>query len=309
MKEKAVAIFDAFFLTRPILLIPVISFCALGYMENNTEQFFTFSISTPFVFNTIFVSLMLMAVHIINRLTDKDADEINSGPSVIPLKPSTIIYSKFIVVLLIAISLGFSVSVSGSVNTIFVVAALVIGLFYSLKPFYLTGKPFADFFCNALGYGVVCVLIGITSAENYSVNLNNIASYFLLMSAGSIASTTPDALGDAKSGKITTAVFLGEGRALILGISFLIVALASGIYEGNLVVIVTSVCSIAAFLYAIIKPSKAAYSLSYQIGGGVLIAMIHIKMPTLFVASGVLFLATFLYYRIRFSKTYPAVGK
>ncbi len=301
-------IIDIVFLSRPVLLIPVFVFITLGYLDNGRLSI-RLSLHSKLLYHFIFYTFIMFSVHLTNNINDAEADRENSGPgridfSAIPLK------SLYITAILFAF-VGLTGAVfSGDLWIVVIYAStLLLGFLYNFRPFYFTGRPFLDFLSNATEYGILCYLLGKRLSLNPNPDIISLLAYFAVMVAGAIASTTPDVRGDKKSGKMTTAVYLGVKKALVLGVVFLVLALLFGIARPNPVVVISSGLSIAVFLYAILfNQKKSILACTYQVGGGVLILLTHIFYPVLFVITLFLLGITMVYFKLRYNAIYPRIG-
>ncbi len=314
-----IKLIDIFFLSRPILLPTVYLFMVLGFLldKDLSTLHFYFDINKDFLLNIIGFSFVMLSIFLSNRINDYEVDKVNRGPGFIEIK--NIKLAK--VVEFFYIIVGFTI-ISFSNNFIYYAIlyfiALIIGYLYNNKPFYFTGRPFLDFLSNALGYGVVSVILGYVSST-YTFKFNmifqqdiflNIVAYFFLMGAGSIGSTLPDIKGDLKNGKITTPIFIGIKKSLILSIIFLIISLILGVKTKNLIVILSSISSIFSYMLPFIfKYKEFSLYYTYQIGGGVLMLITSIFFPYLLITYLFFYIITLIYYKLRHNTIYPKLGK
>ena len=301
-------IIDIIFLSRPVLLIPVFVFITLGYLDNGPFSI-RFSLDSKLLYHLIFYSFIMFSVHLTNNINDAEADRENSGPgridfSKIPLK------WLYVTAILFAFVGLTGALLSGDIWIIIIYAStLVLGFLYNFKPFYFTGRPFLDFLSNGVEYGILCYLLGKRLSMDPNPNFKSLFAYFTVMAAGSIASTATDVRGDKKGGKITTAVFLGVKKALILGTSFLVMALVFGIARSNPVVVISSGLSVFVFLGVIVLDRDEKFLVyTYQIGGGLLILLTHIYYPILFGLTLFLIGITMVYFKLRHHTIYPRIG-
>jgi 4-hydroxybenzoate polyprenyltransferase len=301
-------IIDIIFLSRPVLLIPVFVFIILGYLDNGPFSI-RFSLDSKLLYNLIFYSFIMFSVHLTNNINDAEADLENRGPGYIDFSKIPLKWLYIITILFALVGLTGAVF-SGDLWIVAIYAStLVLGFLYNFKPFYFTGRPFLDFLSNAVEYGILCYLLGKRLGMNPNPNFTSLFAYFAVMAAGSIASTITDVHGDKKGGKITTAVFLGVKKSLILGIGFLVMALSFGIARSNPVVIISSSLSVLVFLCVIILDRDEKFlAYTYQIGGGLLILLTHIYYPVLFGFTLFLIGVTMVYFKLRHDTIYPRIG-
>ena len=104
-------------------------------------------------------------------------------------------------------------------------------------------------------------------------------------------------------------MFLGVKKALILGTSFLVMALVFGIARSNPVVVISSGLSVFVFLGVIVLDRDEKFLVyTYQIGGGLLILLTHIYYPILFGLTLFLIGITMVYFKLRHHTIYPRIG-
>lgn len=160
MKAKLLILIDLFFVTRPLLLVPVWGFAVFGYW-----RFKGFTLTDlPRVWSLIqyqellwvaVFSLSVAVVYVLNQVADIDVDRENSGK---PLIASGVVSLKSAIavsVLLSTVSIFLPLMFSRPVISVLSVLTIIIGTVYSFKPFYFSGRPFFDFLSNATGYGVM----------------------------------------------------------------------------------------------------------------------------------------------------------
>lgn len=299
---------DIFFLSRPVLLIPVYIFIVLGYLDG--EPFSVhFLLDLKLLHHLFFYAFIMFPIHLTNNVNDIKADRENRGPGFINCSGISLRWLYTASLIFVCIGLAGAVMSDDRWIVLIYLCTLVLGFLYNFRPFYFTGRPFLDFLSNAIEYGVLCYLLGKRLVLNPDINYTNLFSYFFLMSAGAVASTIPDVKGDQKGGKKTTSVYLGVEKALILGIVFLLAALFFGIVGANFIVVVSAGSSIVVFIYAIwFDRNKKNLVFTYQIGGGVLILLVHISYPFLFIVSLFLIGITLIYFKHRKNVIYPRMG-
>lgn len=229
-------------MTRPILFVPVWAFALLGYYRFSWHQSQVYPIwqySESFLIILVKImtfTLSVGAVNIFNQIADVEADEANDGFSVFQKSDLGIWVTIISAVIISLVSILIPFIFKWDNIYMFSIAAIVIGILYSFKPTYFTGKPIMDFVSNAVGFGVVAFVVGWTLAGGSTdLFIQSSMPYTFLMCAGSISSTLPDIKGDKVGGKLTTAVWLGENKSHLLATIFIVSALSvSIIFEDNL---------------------------------------------------------------------------
>ena len=306
---------DLIFLTRPLLLIPVWGFAAFGYFcgnNGNIRQIIPFWTSTPLsVYLMILLfSISVGAVYILNQLADIEVDKKNGG---LPLLASGIVSLRSGKIAAVTVSiLSILLPLLFSEITICFLAfiSIITGILYSFKPSFFSGRPFFDFLTNAFGYGMVAFGAGWHLSGHTIVSLKFMSAclpYFLLMCAGSISSTIPDFDGDKDCGKITTAVLLGKKKAHLLATLLLLTGLCVSIINRDLVAFICAIAPLPLYILYIISPKPAFMESTYKIGGGICVMAAMFSMPLFFFAALIVFLSTWLYFRIRHGVYYPSL--
>lgn len=302
-------------LTRPVVLIPVWGFCALGFwrasslgLPSITDLWRTTNLLV-YVKITLF-SFSVGAVYILNQIADREVDKLNGGlpllaQGIVSLK-SAVYATSICVLLATAPALVFHWSFLFEAA----VATILLGLLYSFKPLQFSGRPIADFVTNALGYGVVAFgagwIIGGNSLYSQSFTKNAL-TYVLIMAAGSISSTLPDYKGDRQEGKNTTAVVFGRYRANLLALLFLVVAGVWSVVMHDTIALLSVCAALPFYVGYLFRQTSFFMEATYKIGGGVCMLFALIALPLFVVLSGAVFIFTLLYYRFRHNVSYPSL--
>ena len=305
---------DAFFLCRPVLLVPVWVFCIFGYFSGTVIKS-GFSVSAIWlapisVYAWIFVfSLSVGAVYVLNQINDKKVDALNAGFALL-IKgkiPLWIAWLTTIILSCLSIILPM-IYIPGLV--LWSCCSLVLGIVYCIRLLYFTGRPILDFTTNAIGYGVVSFGVG-WCLSGQTVDLHFIKScvpYFFMMCAGSISSTLPDFKGDKQAGKNTTAAVLGLMNAHYLSMVFLVMASVEAYSLRDWVALT---CVLGSFpfytFFALRKESKIAIETTYKGGYVVCMVVSCIIFPTIAFATLLIFALTVWYFRKRHNILYPSL--
>jgi 4-hydroxybenzoate polyprenyltransferase len=309
-------IFDLLFLTRPLLLIPVWGFSAFGYKcglhhlgKPGTLLSFTVPIS---VYSGIFVfSLSVASVYILNQIADIEVDKKNGG---LPLLASGVVTIKSAWITAIVL-FGLSVVIPLMTGTMSLAllstATILIGILYSFKPTFFSGRPVLDFISNALGYGVIAFGTGWYLSGNTFTNLfpfiKASAPYVLLMCAGSISSTLPDRSGDLEVGKNTTAVVFGNKTANVLATIILLLSLICSLIEHDAIALLCTIIPLPLYVAYILKPGQFFMESTYKVGGGLTMVCASLILPAILIIGTIVFISTRLYFRLRHRVHYPSL--
>lgn len=314
MKNSFLRFLDLLFLMRPVLLVPVWGFSLFGYyrarcfdIRQIQSLWNSTSISTCLIL--CFFSISVGTVYILNQIADIEVDKKNGG---LPLIASGIVSRNqalnfSIVIFLLSL---LPILLLNRAVAFLSVLTLIIGLLYSFKPFYFSGKPFLDFTSNAVGYGIIAFGAGWVCGGK-SLTDNNFLffalPYFLLMCAGSISSTLPDHDGDASVGKNTTAVLLGIKNAHLLATLLLLSAVILAIKQHDIFTLICTTVPMPFYWAYLIKPSVTLMEATYKVGGAIIMICAGLIFPWMIAAGIIVFFLTRLYFRIRHGVLYPSL--
>jgi len=137
--------------------------------------------------------------------------------------------------------------------------------------------------------------------------IQNALPYFLLMCAGSISSTLPDYKGDIEDNKVTTAVALGIIPAHSLAMVLLITAFIAGFIQNDIIAVICAVASLPAYILFYVFKNDLLMEATYKIGGVLCMLAAFIALPLFIPIAFIVFLATWLYFRIRHGIAYPSL--
>ena len=318
---------DLFFVGRPMLLIPVWAYFIFGYIRglefapNNkySLEFVIPVVQYPFriiygldlksVLSLTAFSVLMMGVHILNQIADIETDKKNAG---FPLLARGVIRKRTVMIetaVFFAASI-ITAAIIGKGFLILFVCAILLGYVYSMPPLRWSGRPILDFLSNAVGYGFITFFLGWMSSGNQNLEKMFICSlpYFLLMTAGSIASTIPDMPGDEAEGKKTTSVWLGIRISAALGITELVCAGIIGWFLNDMTAVVVAAFALTAFLRLFFRPVLQNAYPAYQLGGGLLVLVALLIFPPLLGVSLLFFIATKAYFYFVHNVNYPKLG-
>lgn len=301
-------------MTRPILFVPVWAFSLLGFykfnwIQSNSFPFLNCSENFLNILGKIMVfTLSVGAVNIFNQIADVETDEANDGFSVFQKTGLSVRNASFSAIFFVIVSIFIPLFFKWDNIYLFSLSALIIGLIYSFKPTYFTGRPFLDFISNALGFGVIAFAVGWKLAGgNSEFFIISCLPYVLLMCGGSISSTLPDIKGDKVGGKNTTAVFLGEFNAHLLATVFILSAAVFSWFIKDYASLIAAGGSIPFYLIFIFNRADIFREATYKIGGVMLMLVVAFMYPLFIPFSIILFAGTIVYFRLRFHVAYPSL--
>ncbi len=299
------------FLTRPVVLIPVWGFSLFGFrLGAGDVHLFQWLHRGSFLMMLIF-SLSVAAIYLLNQIEDFDVDAENGG---FPLMVKSGISKKSVMIFTIiigALSIIIPLLLMHKKIALLSALSLAIGILYSCKPTYFTGRPFFDFLSNGIGYGLIAFAAGWSLADNGNIctpaMFKAAAPYIFMMFAGSISSTLPDMSGDSAHGKRTTAVVFGAKRAHLLSIFFLIIGTVWGYMNGDHAAIFSGIISIPIYFLYLIRPSTVTMEATYKVTGGFMMLIIALYYPLFALFATLVGLITLLYFRIIHQVSYPSL--
>jgi 4-hydroxybenzoate polyprenyltransferase len=232
----------------------------------------------------------------------------------LPLLASGILsirYSWVIAIMTAIFSIAIPACFGKLTITLLSLATIIVGIFYSFRPMFFSGRIFLDFFTNALGFGIIAFGAGWSLAGReffpFSLFVKAALPYFLLMCAGSISSTIPDISGDREGHKFTTAVVLGEQKAHLVAFLFVAAASIDAVMVND---VIASICAIAAlpfyFLHSL-WPKQVFAEATYKVGGALCMIAAGCITPLFFPCALAVFLLTWMYFRFRHGVIYPSL--
>ncbi len=297
---------DSLMLLRPTLLLPVWALLFWGYDMGCPSGFIRTAFPRIFWLGLLSYSLLLSGTYVLNQITDRESDRLNRklfllADGILPLSWAWTVFGG---VSLLSFLLGLALprpylALWG--------VSFVLGMLYSWPPFRFKGRPFLDLASNALGYGLVNVLVGWSLAAPLSREAVLEALPFVFAVGAVFLNTTlPDIPGDARAGLVTTGVKLGPRKTAWLGFVFLWLTVFFAAMVKNIPVLVAAALSLPLFAAAGFDPVRFD-RLSYRVAGGLFGLITGLRFPP-YLGMGLLtFLLLRFYYRKRFGLDYPSL--
>jgi len=297
---------DSLMLLRPTLLLPVWALLFWGYDRARPAGFVRMDFPAPFWLGLLSYSLLLSGVYVLNQITDRESDRVNRklfllADGILPLSWAwTLFWGTTFLSLLLGLALPRIYLVLWGIS-------FVMGVLYSWPPFRFKGRPFWDLASNALGYGLVNVLVGWSLTMPLTREALLEALPFVFAVGGVFLNTTlPDIPGDAQAGLVTTGVKLGARKTAWMGFFFLWGAVFFAALVENFPVLVAGALSLPLFAAAGFDPARFD-RLSYRVAGGLFGLLTGLRFPP-YLGMGLLtFLLLRFYYRRRFGLDYPSL--
>ena len=305
-------VFDYIFLLRPSIMIALWTFYFAGvfiaYRVNGDAIMFNMSNIPRILSLLLLYSFLMGAVYVINQIVDVDTDRINNKLHILPHGIISLANAKIYAAALTLISLiGIWAAAEFSITVkILFMMSFVLGYMYSVPPFKLKRRPFADLFDNVIGYGLIAVIIGFESTGN-SFQLHYLKftlPYLFSMGAVFINTTLMDYEGDKAVNALTTGVFLGFRNAAILSLILMMMSLASAVIIKDIPIIIAAGISLPLYLFALIKNNIKAVKISVQLSAPILSLILSIIFPYFLLMNILTLTAMRVYYKQRFNIRY-----
>jgi 4-hydroxybenzoate polyprenyltransferase len=290
-------------LLRPSLFLPLWIFFLLGVHHAEGE------ISLKAVGAFILYTMLMGGVYIFNQIVDRESDKKNKklfllSDELIPLKNA---YIEMILLFVVSISVSFFLGLN--IFAAFL-ASLFMGITYSLPKVETKGRPFLDIIWNAAGYGILAFIIGwLTSAAPSGSMFITAIPYFFAVAAVFVNTTIPDIEGDREEGKVTTGVFLGKQKTLLLGVILDFVAIITAYFLGErgYICLIGAGLSFPIFVFAYIKQTKKSILFSFRAIPGILAIIVFFITPIIIPLFAAVIGVQRSYYKKNFDVDYPAV--
>lgn len=303
--------FDYFFLLRPLILIPVWNFLLIGAYLARGHGGFT---------GDIFVGLLLYTcvmggVYILNQIMDRETDKANEklfllSEGYISIKSA---YVEMILLWIIAVVLSLRY---GTIFVLAVIVSIVLGIFYSVPPVKLKGKPILDTLTNGLGYGMVNCMVGWLLVSVYSPDMfYRFFPYVLSISGVFVNTTIVDMEGDKQAGEHTTAVLFGIPTSYIVSTVIMALAILWAYINHDVICLIPAVISFPLFLYVLFyslkthRISRKWTIASFRVPGLLFTLMTVYLYPLYALFLVVLIVAMRAYYKKRFNMVYPTLSE
>ena len=302
--------FDYFFILRPLILIPSWNFLLIGSYLARKKGGFTLEI----LFALAIYTLIMGGIYILNQIKDMETDRINK--KLFLLSGGYVSVNAAYLELAILWFVGFVLSFRfGTIFLIFIIISLLMGIFYSLPPVKLKGKPILDTLSNGIGYGMINFAIGWLVFSNFQWSMFvKFLPYFLSISAVFINATIVDIEGDRKAKEQTTAVFLGANIAYMLSVFLMAWAIFTSYLLKDLICLIPAAASFPLFIYCLVYSTlkrvinRSMTIASFRLPGLLLTLITGVLYPPYLIFLILLFIGMRVYYKNRFGLSYPSLA-
>jgi len=303
--------FDYFFILRPLILIPCWNFLLIGtYLAQQKRGF-----SADILLGLIIYTCLMGGVYILNQITDVATDRINKklfllSEGYVPVRYA---YIEMVLLWIVAILLALKFSY---LFLIFIGISLLLGVFYSLPPIKLKGKPLLDTLSNGFGYGMINFAVGWLLVRSFDMSMFiRFVPYFLSISAVFINTTVVHIEGDRKTGEKTTAILLGKQASLVCSTVLMAAAILTAYMMEDLVCLIPAALSFPLFVYGAVysllknEQNRKLTIASFRLPGLLFTLVTVYLFPLYSIVLLVIFLGMRLYYKKRFRIDYPTLAQ
>ena len=320
-------VFDAIFLIRPTLLIPVWTILFLGWITAVERDFFDFSFDlfSPIVKMFFVFTAVAGWIYIVNQIADRESDKINKKLFILSENHIPVSFAWVFAVILLVFSLAGAWFWLDLVCFAVILTAAVMGVFYNLPPFKLKDTAWGGFLANCFGHGILTYFagwyVGLMSTSD-GVNLSQmfiipVKGFLFALSAGFangavyLTSTISDIEGDKKVGKKTFAVKYGAKNTTLLATISVILSFFTAflIPHQNWIMVIPAALCVPLFysLYRTQNIEKAFQTFRYPVV--ILSAMTALFVPAYAILVFAVVIASRIYYKKRFNLDYPSFRK
>ncbi len=290
-------------LLRPTLFLPLWIFFLLG--AHHAEG----KISSRAVIAFILYTMLMGGVYIFNQIVDRESDKKNKklfllSDEIVPLK-----YAYIEMIILFGTSVSVSFFLGVDIFFAFLVS-LFLGITYSLPKIETKGKPFLDIIWNAAGYGVLALIVGWLATSEPSASMFVVTiPYFFAVAAVFVNTTIPDIEGDREGSKITTGVFLGKQKTLLLAVILDLSAIITAYFLGErgYICLIGAGLAFPIFVFAYIKRTKKSILFSFRAIPGILAIIVFFITPVIIPLFAAVLGVQKIYYKNKFNIDYPNV--
>lgn len=304
IRQIIVVIADRFFLLRPLVIVPAVTFFLLGYGEARAKHT---AGDGALYFAVISYAMLMGSVYVVNQLSDIESDRVNEKLFLLPNGIITKNEARVFAVLLAVFSVAAALLIGGATPWFFGLS-LAMGIAYSAPPFALKRFFPFDIVSNAIGYGVVAYAAGwsVVSVPTLS-DLRNALPFAFCVAGVFVLTALVDREGDQRSGFRSTGVVLNWQQGVWLALVLVVLALALAILGHNGIATVGSALCLPFFAYAALKADSQSAKIAYRCSSAVFIVMVGVMRPLFLVIVLVLLGLSRVYYSKRFSLGYPSI--
>jgi len=303
-KKIIIFVCDRFFLLRPLVMVPALTFFLLGYVAaGGGSQQGMGRVGLAF----ISYAVLMGSIYVINQIADIESDRANDKLFLLPRGIVSKTEAGLLAFLMTVFSMAGAWRVGGWTLWLFVLS-LLIGVLYSVPPFALKRLFPFDVLSNAVGYGLVAYSAGWSVVGRPGLSDVARALPFAFCVAGVFVLTAlDDKEGDTRSGYRSTGVVLSQRQGVRLALFLIAAGLASAIPAGNWIAAAGSAAALPFFIYASLKEEPRSVKIAYRSGSAVFVLIAGAVRPLFLVGVLILLGLSRVYYSKRFSLDYPSI--
>ncbi len=303
--------FDAIFVLRPLLLIVVWDFFLIGnFLATGSGN-----LNKEVILGLVAYTALMGGIYILNQMTDIETDRFNKKLFLLSEGYVSLRFAatEMVILWFLALTLGVRF---GWIFMAFILLSLLLGVFYSLPPVKLKGRPIWDMLSNGIGYGMLNFAVGWLSQRPFEWQMFlKFLPYSLSISAVFINTTIVDVEGDKKSGEVTTAVLLGERHSYAFSTILMAMAVIASFLLRDPICFIPSLIALPFFLYLLFyskkeKPlNRKLTIISFRLPGLIFTIITGYLYPSYLVFLGIVIIGMRIYYRYRFGIVYPTLSQ
>jgi 4-hydroxybenzoate polyprenyltransferase len=300
--NRKFCIFDYFFFLRPILHPPVWTIAILGFFASPVKPEYHYCLYWLLFFS----SSAAAWAFVINQIGDIETDRINNKLYFLPLNLISI-KSAYAIAVLLALATLASFLILGKLIGLLFTFGLLLGYFYSGKPFNWKNNPVLGTISNAIAHGAMPFIAGyLCAGGRFTLAVSHSLPYIFAVIAVYIGTTIPDIDGDKKSGKITPGVALGVLYASAVMLLSLMAAILSGLILWDIPFLIAANLAMPFYIYSLYRPGSKSAILSVKSSVLFLSIAACIRFWPYTIALIILFVITKWYYKWRLNIDYPS---
>ncbi|MCX5800695.1 MAG: UbiA family prenyltransferase [Candidatus Eisenbacteria bacterium] len=304
IRRIVVVVADRFFLLRPLVMMPAVTFFLLGYGGARAGHARG---DGRFWLAVIAYAILMGSVYVVNQLTDVESDRANDKLFLLPdgiIKKSE---ALALAVLLALFSMAAALKVGGTTPWLFGLS-LGMGIAYSVPPLALKRLFPLDIVWNAVGYGVVAYATGWSVVRTPGLpDLTNALPFALCVAGVFVLTALVDREGDERSGFKSTGVALSLKQGVWLALVLVVMALVLAVLVENRLATIGSALSLPLFAGAALRGNSRSAKIAYRCSSAVFVLMVGVINPLFLAVVLVLLGLSRVYYSKRFSLGYPSV--
>lgn len=305
------AVFDYFFVLRPMLFFPGWSTMLAGYFIGQRDQI-VFSIPQILELNFFSIGKMLLmlmlaigACAVLNQLQDIESDRRNHKLFIIAEGKITFKQALLEILLLVVAAAGLAFDISFVLGVFILISVVVAGYMYSYRPFSFKDNPAASLASNAF-MGWLAFAIGWVAAQILSWQiLYDSLPYLFFNTALYLYTTLPDIDGDKQSHKKTLAVIWGVKPLLWIAFALYSGSLLAALCLNDRQALFFILLSMPFFIMTLIMKSAASAIRATKFSILFFSLAICLKLPFYFILMFGFYFFTRWYYKNRFQFNYP----